>query len=136
MQDYIQMRSMATVPVTVAAFVDVPYSPTLLLESRFDASMTDDGEFRAGCEWGYSAYFEGMFEWNASRTDIVFVEKCYSWSEVVEFVVATGRCRHEPEPTPHNWRAGFCLGWLSALALTNQYEAVMGLTMLTVLLVS
>jgi hypothetical protein len=134
MQEDIEVRSMAPVPVTVAAFVDMPYSPAVLLESRFDVSMTGDGEFRAGCELGYGTYFEGMFEWNESCTDIVFVEKCYSWREVVEFVVATGCHRDEPEPTPRSWSAGFGLGWLSALALTNRHEAVMGLTVLTALL--
>jgi hypothetical protein len=122
--------------LTVAAFAEVPYSPALLLESSFDASVTDSDEFHLGCKWGFDAYFDTMYELGASKAELVFVEKHYTWAEIVEFVIQTVLGEDPPGyVTLRAWRAGFGLGWLSALALTNRREARMGLTMLTTLLV-
>jgi len=121
--------------LTVAAFAEVPYSPALLLESSFDASVTDSEEFHLGCKWGFDAYFDTMYGWGESKAELVFVEKRYTWAEIVEFVFLTALGEDPPGyVTLRDWRAGFGLGWLSALALTNRHEAMLGLTMLTVLL--
>ena len=121
--------------LTVAAFAEVPYSPALLLESSFDASVTESDEFHLGCKWGFDAYFDTMYHWGESKAELVFVEKHYIWAEIVEFVIQTVLGEDPPGyVTLRDWRAGFGLGWLSALALTNRHEAMLGLTMLTVLL--
>ena len=121
--------------LTVAAFAEVPYSPALLLESSFDASVTDSDEFHLGCKWGFDAYFDTMYHWGESKAELVFVEKHYTWAEIVEFVIQTVLGEDPPgSVTLRDWRAGFGLGWLCALALTNQREARMGFTMLTTLL--
>jgi len=115
---------------------EVPYSPALLIESSFDASITDSDEFRRACQWGYDAYFEDMYVTGESETELVFVARCYTWVEMVEFVMQNALGEHAPGYfISRDWRAGFGLGWLSALALTNRREAMMGLTMLTALIV-
>lgn len=122
-------------PLTVADFVDLLYSPALLLESRFDASITDDPEFRASCEWGFNAYFELMWEPNALGDDFVFVTKLYTSAEVVASVVRDvwpeKKAMWLVPSLP--WRAGYALGWLSALSLIQLREAGEGLAVLTVL---
>ena len=70
----------------VAVMCDLPYSPALLLKSSFDASITDSDEFRKACQWGYDAYFEDMYVTGESETALVFVAKCFTWVEIVEFV--------------------------------------------------
>jgi hypothetical protein len=85
---------------------------------------------------GFDAYFDTMYEWGESKAELVFVEKHYTWAEIVEFVIQTVLGEDPPGyVTLRDWRAGFGLGWLSALALTNRHEARMGLAMLTTLLV-
>src|SRR6266704_6973752 len=105
-------------PLTVADCVDLPYSPALLLDSKFDASITDDSEFCEGCETGFDAYFESMYQWNEARTDTVFVQQWFSLGEVLAFVAENVFAEDEHDRLlPLGWRAGFLLGWLSALAL-------------------
>lgn len=53
--------------LTVTAFAEVPYSPALLLESSFDASVTDSDEFHLGCKWGFDAYFDTMYGWGSRK---------------------------------------------------------------------
>ena len=131
-----RVESPSSLPM-VALMREVPYSPALLLESSFDASITDSDEFRKACQWGYDAYFEDMYITGESETALVFVAKCYTWAEIVEFVTQNALGENAPGYfISRDWRAGFGLGWLSALALTNRQEAMMGLTMLTVLIVA
>ncbi len=121
--------------LTAADFVDLPYSPALLLDSKFDVSITDDAEFREACEDGFKAYFEGMYEMD-DEGDGVFVACCYTWAEVVEQVadsVLSEGCPGRLLPCAE--RAGFALGWLSALALTDPSMAMRALSVLEALLV-
>src|SRR6266567_9192245 len=122
-------------PLTVADYVEMPYSPALLLDSKFDASITDDPEFREACKDGFTFYFEEMYEWD-EEDDEVFVERCYTWVEVIESVVDNALSEGEPgRLLPCVERAGFALGWLSALALTDRSMARRALTVLEALLV-
>lgn len=122
-------------PLTLADYAEMPYAPTLLLDSKFDASLTDDAEFRIGCEWGFTAYFERMYEWNEAGTDTVFVEKRYTWADLMMFAdetaAATAPSPHGWEPVPFAWAAGFGLGWLSAHALVKRDDAELALARLT-----
>ncbi len=121
-------------PLTVADFIDVPYSPALLLDSKFDVSITDDPEFHEACRDGFTFYFGEMYEWDEEDDD-VFVERCYTWVEVIESVVDNALSEGEPgRLLPCVERAGFALGWLSALALTDRSMARRALTVLEVLL--
>jgi len=121
-------------PLTVADFVEMPYSPVLLLDSKFDVLITDDSEFREACEDGFKAYFEVMDEMD-DEDDDVFVERCYTWAEVIESVVDNALSEGEPgRLLPCVERAGFALGWLSALALTDRPMARRALTVLEALL--
>jgi len=123
--------------LSAAAFVEMKYSPAVLLEASLGADITDDAEFRKACEWGFDAYFEEMYHWNASHTDLEFLETCYTWSEVVEFVieVVLGEYQELAVMPSRCWRAGFVLGWLSALALVNRFDAVRAVTLLRALIV-
>src|SRR5438477_3772005 len=122
--------------LTVAAFAEVPYSPALLLESSFDASVIDNDEFHLGCKWGFDAYFDTMYEWGESKAELVFVEKHYTWAEIVEFVIQTVLGEDPPGyVTLRDWRAGVGRGWLSALALTNRCDPRMGRTVWSTLFV-
>ena len=117
--------------MSAAAFVDVPYSPALLLEASLSAAITDDEEFTSGCSWGFECYFEEMYRVNEERTGTVFVERSYSWAEVIAFVLENARS-HEARYMPPSlaWDAGFVLGWLSAHALVDRPVALLALEVL------
>src|SRR5579885_2153137 len=105
--------------LTLAQWAELPYSPALLLDSRFDASITDDEEFRKACQCGFDGYFDVLSGSDASGVFTV-VEHDYSWSEVVCFLVEDVMAADEAmSRISRAWRAGFGLGWLSALALTD-----------------
>jgi|SRR5579883_2667823 hypothetical protein len=121
-------------PLTLAQWAEVPYSPALLLDSRFDVSITDDKEFRKACQCGFDGYFDVLSGSDASGVFTV-VEHDYSWSEVVTFLVEDVMAVGEAvSMMSRAWRAGFGLGWLSALALTNRQMARLALEVLTVLI--
>lgn len=123
-------------PVSAAAFVEVPYSPTFLLDCSFPAFIRHDHEFALACGCGFDDYFEMMYEWSESD-ELVFVEKFYTWAEVVTFVIdEMFPCTWYGHETSLPFRAGFLLGWLSALALVNRSMAVMALDIVQALLVS
>ena len=122
-------------PLTLADYAEMDYAPTLLLDSKFDASLTDDPEFRVACEYGFEAYFEDMCEWNQAGTTLVFVEKCHTWADLLIFVeetaAATAPSPQGWEPLSFAWAVGFGLGWLSAHALVKRDDAEMALARLT-----
>lgn len=107
-------------------FVDLPYTPTLLLESGFPDSFTDAPEFQRACECGFDGYFEDMFEWNEERTELVFVERFCTLSEmqiILERGVKDFTLPHPDITMSLVWHAGFWLGWLSAFALVHPVHA-------------
>ena len=114
-------------PLSLADFAVMPYSPAFLLDSKFDASLTDDPDFREGCEFGFVTYFDEMYEADEQGND-VFVERRYSWAEVVEIVVDEVLSEEMGRLLPCVERAGVVLGWLSALALTDRAMAERALT--------
>lgn len=118
-------------PLTAAAFVDLPYSPALLLDSSFSAAITDDAEFPVACSSGYEAYFEEMYQENEECTGSVFVAQSYTRPDVIAFVMENARSHEAPFLPPSlAWDAGFVLGWLSAHALVDRPAALMGLEVL------
>lgn len=132
----VEMRTQAA-PLTLVDYAEMPYSPALLLDSKFDASLTDDPEFRIGCKWGFDAYFEFMYRLDKASGKSVFVAEVYTWHEVVRFILNNVMDeRGVADDRYRGWRAGFLLGWLSALALTDRVLAVNGLAVVERLVVS
>ena len=121
--------------VSAAAFVDLPYSPALLLDSCFSAAITSEREFRSACEYGFDDYFEEMYQSNEADTGSVFVERSYTLAEVIAFVVGNARS-HEARFLPSSlaWDAGFVLGWLSAHALVDRPASLLALEVLRALI--
>ena len=122
-------------------FVDLPYSPALLLDARFGAELTDHQDFAAACGEGFDGYFSEMYHWNEDRSGTVFVDHFFTWDEVREMVVqevaayCAAYCNESVfeqlyGPVSLAWRAGFVLGWLSALALSDRALALRGLALL------
>ena len=129
-------NSREAVALTVAGYVELPYAPTLLLDSRFGAWVTDDAAFRSACRIGFEVYSEGRCE-RDSDGKLMGVEQPYTWAEIVGFVVE--QVLYEDRPgycASVGWRAGFVLGWLSALALVNRAEALRALVVLRALVLS
>jgi hypothetical protein len=128
------VQIMKVAPLTLAEYAEMPYAPTLLLDSKFDASLTDDPEFRRACESGFEGYFELMYEWNEDRTAAVFVEKRYTWADLAVLVDETvGDTGLQGwRGVSFAWGAGFGLGWLSAHALVQREDAELALARLTV----
>ena len=123
--------------LSAAAFVDLPYSPELLLDSGFNAAITSSSEFESACQWGYDTYFDDRYEWDDEGTGMVFVAESYPFAEVIGFVFRNIFPEKYPHETaPLACRAGVILGWLSAHALVDRPVSLLALEVLRVLLVS
>jgi hypothetical protein len=123
-------------PLTVADFNGLPYSPALLLDSKFDAAITDAVAFHEACQGGFEAYFDAMYDWDVEQGRAVFVAERYTWEEVIERVVDNALSEDEFHCLlPCAERVGFTLGWLSALAFTEPAMAGQALVVLEALLV-
>jgi hypothetical protein len=118
------------VPVTVAAkpsdVVDLPYSPALLFNVHFPIVVVADEAFSTACRIGFDMYFEDMFHGKLLEA-LQFEDHFYTWEEVERIV------RDLLSPASGErlvWRVGMCLGWLSALALTDRLVAERGVELL------
>lgn len=129
--------------VSSIAWEEVSYASELLLNACFDASIMDHGDFRPACQCGFEGYFGCLYQDDESGNE-VFVHRLYTWHEVQSEIVAiVARCYDAWELAIEQLhgvlslarRAGYTLGWLSALALVDPALAVQGVDLL-VLLVS
>jgi hypothetical protein len=116
--------------LTPADFQDVPYSPTLLLSAHFDPSLMADPEYQAGCQCGFDSYFAEMRHWLPDLSSFTFVDRLHTSASVREYL--SSEIVYDPVRNSCflPWRAGWGLGWLSALALTDPSLALLGLELL------
>jgi hypothetical protein len=116
--------------LTPADFQHVSYSPTLLLPVHWDASITADPEYQAGCECGFDSYFAEMCHWLPDLSSFTFVDRLHTSASVRDYLLR----EIVYDPVRNScflpWRAGWGLGWLSALALTDPSLALLGLELL------
>lgn len=115
---------------TPADFQDLPYSPMLLLSAHFDAALAADPEYQESCEWGFNSYFAEMCHWTPDLSRRTFVDRYYSFVHVKQYLLREVVYDPVRNPIPLACRAGWGLGWLSALALTDRLLALMGLELL------
>jgi hypothetical protein len=123
-------------PVSPLDFADVDYHPGLLLPVSFDRSITTDPEYIAACQHGFGSYFEEMVNRSEESDDpFPLVARYYTRRDVAAYIVDT-LTRHDERwlvvcsPAPLCWHVGFLVGWLSALALTNDALAWFGVDVL------
>ena len=114
-------------------FVDVDYTPSLLLCTSLTWPFIGDPNHHIACKCGFDAYFEEMYDWNADGTDLVFVDRFYTIGDVVIWLTETV-CDTVEYPkiadVSLSWRVGIAVGWLSALALVDAGLAAHGLQFL------
>jgi hypothetical protein len=128
----------AGVKLSPSLFVDLPYSPVLLLDAHFGADLTDHKDFVTACGEGFEFYFENMYHYGSEDLPEVFEDYFYTWPEVEDVVIENVMLSSPGEqvyvrmfgPISLAWRAGFVLGWLSALALVDRVLALCGLALL------
>ncbi len=116
-------------------FVDLPYTPALLLDARFGAEITNDPEFARACADGYDCYFEELYDYAEDGIGEVFVDHVYTWAEIEEAIVDLVIRRYDLAEEFYGVaslarRAGLALGWLSGLALSDRGLALRGLSLL------
>lgn len=116
--------------LTPADFQDLPYSPTLLLSAPFAASLTADPEYQEGCQCGFDSYFTEMHHWLPDLRGFLFVDRLHTLASVRDYLLSEIVYDPVRNPCLLSWRAGWGLGWLSALALTDQPLALLGLELL------
>jgi hypothetical protein len=113
------------------------YSPAFLLDAGLDASITDGPDFSGACESGFEGFFEDTYE-EDENGDEVFMGCSFIWRDV-ERMIAENVARGYSDFGEHfgytslSWRAGFMLGWLSALAFVNCVLALQGVDLLALL---
>lgn len=125
----------ALVPAPVVKpsdFLTLSYAPALLLDVRFPIVVIADAVFSDACEVGFDAYFDEMMS-GSTFEDSYLEDHFYTWDEV-ERVLCENMSSAYGDSLP--WRAGFCLGWLSALALTDRPLALRGAELLCLLVAS
>src|SRR5690349_21577191 len=117
-------------------FVNVEYTPSLLLCTSFTWPFVGDPYHHIACKDGFGAYFENMCQWNADGTDILFIDHFYTLGEVVQWL-AENVCDKKNYPVGGrmslSWRVGIAVGWLSALALVDASLAAQGVQVLACL---
>ena len=126
--------------VTPADFKVVPFTPALLLSCSLDASLVEHCEFLPACAAGFEDYFEVMYVVSPDGEDETFADHLHTWDEVKSYIIRNvfpERAElamfvlRQWEPVPLAWRAGFILGWLSALGLADVPLARQGVALLT-----
>ena len=113
-----------------ADFQDLPYSPMLLLPAHLDPSLTADPEYEAGCECGFDSYFTEMHHWLPNLSGYTFIDRYHTPASVKSYLLSNMVYDPVRNPTLLARRAGWGLGWLSALALTDRPLALCGLEFL------
>ncbi|GHO51697.1 hypothetical protein [Ktedonobacter robiniae] len=121
------------VQATFKDFVSTEYSSAFLLSTRLDTWIVGDSEFQKVCEWGFDGYFESMYCESEDPAQLVLAEQSYSEAEVVQLVVDVVLPDHMESVAS---RAGYALGWLSALALIDRQTSLIGLSVWESLLIS
>ncbi len=118
---------------SVLTFVEMPYTPSLLLEVQLPISVVADSAFSEACEIGFNSYFEDMYQCSSSG-ECTFVERLYTWADVEREVREQVVTTHEKYGERLPWCAGSALGWLSALALTDRPLALQGAALVSALI--
>lgn len=117
-------------------FQEVAYTPELLLPLAVASSLVENAEYQRGCEGGFEVYFDQTLEDNGTE------DRVYSWQEVKAEIIANLLPNKNEvlyyeyaynRPYSLSYRAGFCAGWLSALALTENELAKQGMQILAYL---
>lgn len=122
-QSYVMDAS--SVAPSVLEYVALPYSPSLLLEVHFPLALVADHGFSEACEVGFNDYFGEMCQ-ESTLDELVCVERVYTWADVEQRVVSDMVTASEKLGERLPWCAGYALGWLSALALTQRSLALRG----------
>lgn len=113
--------------------LDISYTPDVLLHAPLRESITSHAHFEEACAAGFEGCFEGLVDVDGNGEE-VFVKRGYSWDEVVMFLVDVVTEELPVLCLPLAWKVGFCLGWLSALALLQPEDARRAMVVLLVLL--
>jgi len=114
-------------------FVDVEYTPALLLCTSFTWPFVGDMNHHIACKDGFVLYFENMYHWSADGSEMLFIDHFYTLDEVVQWLTENV-CKHKYCPLDGyislSWRVGIACGWLSALALVDAGLAAQGVQIL------
>jgi hypothetical protein len=121
-----------TMRPSVLTFVEIPYTPSLLLGVQLPIAVVADHAFSEACEIGFNNYFEEMYQCSLSG-ECSFVERFYTWVDVEREMREQVITFHEKYGERLSWCAGFALGWLSALALVDRPLALQGVTFMSAL---
>lgn len=109
------------------------YSPACLLDvSSLDARLTTDTNFADGCERGYFNYFDPdeiededgvVLACTAPHTPSQILENLFT--SLLSLIGESDFPGHTP------FMIGYCVGWLSAIAVAQSDEAATGMLALT-----
>jgi len=110
-------------------FLNVEYTPSLLLMTPITARFVGDPYHHIACENGFCCYFQNMVVVECDGRE-VFENRYYTAGDVDTFLTAIV-CEHKDYAgvgsRSLSWRVGVAIGWLSALALTDRNLATYGL---------
>ena len=99
------------------------------------AVLAEDGWYTAALPHGRLAYREAMYSYDERTGELIYWPIEYSREEMYEFLRDMVLAHERPLMLMKlSWRVGFCVGWLSGLAVAQKDDAQAGLMLLAALL--
>jgi hypothetical protein len=100
------------------------------------AVVSSDAGYTAALPHGRLAYREEMYDYDEEADELIYWPIEYSREEIYEFLRDMVLAHERPLMLMKlSWRVGFCVGWLSGLAVAQKDDAQAGLVLLAALLV-
>ncbi len=120
---------------TWAAEIEASSPRYLELPSKV-AVVSSDAGYTAALPHGRLAYREEMYDYDEEADELIYWPIEYSREEIYEFLRDMVLAHERPLMLMKlSWRVGFCVGWLSGLAVAQKEDAQAGLVLLAALLV-
>ena len=99
------------------------------------AVVSSDAGYTAALPRGRLAYREEMYDYDEETDELIYWPIEYSREEIYEFLRDMVLAHERPLMLMKlSWRVGFCVGWLSGLAVAQKDDAQAGLMLLAALL--
>ncbi len=118
----------------LAAEIEASAPRYLELPSRV-AGVASDWWYTAALPHGRLAYREEMYSYEAEADELLYWPIKYSREEIYAFLRDMVLAHERPMMLMKlSWRVGFCVGWLSGLAVAQKDDAQAGLVLLAALL--
>ena len=129
-----EVVEMIALRAALAAEIEASSPRYLELPSRV-AVLASDGWYTAALPHGRLTYREAMYDYDERKDELIYWPIEYSREEIYTFLRDMVLAQERPTILIRlSWRVGFCVGWLSGLAVAQKEDAQAGIVVLAALL--